>query len=182
RSAASNVDGSSNVASYADPAGPGMAVPPGTTTEQQAAALAAARAELEAHARAQQGMGGYSQQSYDNMLLAGMLPNPQLDIPGEVIKQVAPATTEQIRQIIEEIHLRQGAASTPVNPGIVNQASQYVVDLSPGATPPVVRVAKGVGAIVNFVDSAGNPWPISFARNFHQEAATVTQMATHVLS
>jgi intracellular multiplication protein IcmK len=39
-----------------------------------------------------------------------------------------------------------------------------------------------MGATVNFVDSAGNPWPISFANNFNAEASTVTQMAPHVLS
>src|SRR5690606_9198102 len=35
---------------------------------------------------------------------------------------------------------------------------------------------------INFVDARGNPWPVEFANNFHSEAASVTQMAPHVLS
>ena len=110
------------------------------------------------------------------------LPPPKLDIRQEVLNKVAPADPEQLRAIVEELYQRQGAATTPVRPGFKSKASQYAVDLSPGATPPVIRVAKGMGATVNFVDSAGNPWPISFANNFYAEAATVTQMAPHVLS
>ena len=110
------------------------------------------------------------------------LPPPKIDIPKEAINRAMPANSEQLRQIVEEFFVRQGAASTPPRPGVKSRASQYVVDLSPGATPPVIRVAKGMGSTVNFVDSAGNPWPITFANNFYAEAASVTQMAPHVLS
>jgi len=110
------------------------------------------------------------------------LPSPKLDIVKEVVNRIAPADTEQLRRIKEEIYNRTGAAVTPMNNDYVGRASQYQVDLSPGATPPVVRVAQTVGAAVSFVDAAGNPWPITFARNFHTEAASVTQVAPHVLS
>lgn len=116
------------------------------------------------------------------------LPDPRLhpqhlvDIPQEVLNRLAPADTEQLRKIIEQLYQRQGAALTPARPAITSKASQYHVDLSPGAQPPVIRVANGVGATVNFVDAGGNPWPIAFANNFHAEAFTITQMAPHVLS
>lgn len=115
------------------------------------------------------------------------LPNPTVspplvDIPQEVLNRLAPANAVELRKIIQELVERQGAAVTPFNSSIQTKASQYVVDLSPGATPPVIRVATGVGATVNFVDAGGNPWPITFANNFHAEAATITQMAPHVLS
>lgn len=121
-----------------------------------------------------------------NSTQAMALPDPRItpaiDIPQEVLNQLAPANTEQLRQILKELNERQGAAVTPVRPELTSKASQYVVDLSPGATPPVIRVASGVGATVNFVDAGGNPWPITFANNFNAEAATITQMAPHVLS
>lgn len=110
------------------------------------------------------------------------LPSPKIDITGTIINRVAPANPEQVRGALEEINRRTGAATIPPNNAFVGRANQYTVDLSPGATPPVVRVAKGMGATVNFVDTAGNPWPIEFANNFYAEAATVTQMAPHVLS
>lgn len=113
---------------------------------------------------------------------AQALPSPKLDIKKEVLNRMAPANPEQLREISGELYNRQAAAVTPARNGSVGRASQYVVDLSPGATPPVIRVARGMGATVNFVDSAGNPWPITFANNFYAEAATVTQMAPHVLS
>ena len=110
------------------------------------------------------------------------LPSPKLDIPKIAVDRMAPANPEQVRRIVQELYQRQGAAVTPPNNNFIGRATQYTVDLSPGATPPVVRVARGVGATVSFVDSAGNPWPITFAKNFYAEATTVTQMAPHVLS
>lgn len=164
---ATNVGKVSNIASFND------------TDDDAQRQLQEHERELREIARSQSGSGvGYGNEIYG---VQG-LPNPQLDIKNDVLNQVAPITSDMVREILNELHLRQGAAVTPINPGKISQASQYVVDLSPGATPPVVRVSKGIGAIVNFVDSAGNPWPITFARNFHQEAAMVTQMAPHILS
>lgn len=121
-------------------------------------------------------------QPHQNVAQVEPLPNPKLDIPKEAINRLAPASPEELRKILMELYQRQGAAVTPPNNAFVGRASQYMVDLSPGATPPVVRVARGVGATVSFVDAAGNPWPILFAKNFYAEATTVTQMAPHVLS
>lgn len=114
------------------------------------------------------------------------LPDPRLpylvDIPQEALNRLAPANVDQIRQIMQELYLRQGAAVTPLKNAVNSRASQHRVDLSPGAAPPVIRVLAGMGATVNFVDGGGNPWPISFASNFNSQAASVTQMAPHVLS
>jgi len=121
-------------------------------------------------------------QPTDNGASMQALPSPKIDVTATLVNRVAPANPEQIRGAVEEISRRTGAATLPPNNAFVGRASQYTVDLSPGASPPVVRVAKGMGATVNFVDTAGNPWPIEFANNFYAEAATVTQMAPHVLS
>ena len=39
-------------------------------------------------------------------------------------------------------------------------ASSKVVDLSPGATPPVIRLASGYISSLVFLDATGAPWPI----------------------
>ena len=39
-------------------------------------------------------------------------------------------------------------------------ASVIAVDLSPGATPPVIRLASGFVSSLIFLDSTGAPWPI----------------------
>ena len=116
------------------------------------------------------------------------LPNPSLimqqrpDIPREIRDRLYPMTPEEIREVISDINERQGAATIPPSANIRSTASQYDVDMSLGATPPVVRITKGLGAMVNFVDAQGNPWPIVSATNFHGEAAQVAQVAPHVLS
>lgn len=114
------------------------------------------------------------------------LPSPVVqkkrpDIPKEVENRLYPINPAEIRTIISEMDKRQGAAAVP-NSASVGTSSQYEVDMTLGATPPVVRVEKGLGAMVNFVDAQGNPWPISSATNFHAEAATISQVAGHVLS
>jgi hypothetical protein len=48
--------------------------------------------------------------------------------------------------------------------------------------PPVIRVFRGQGASVSFLDSQGNPWPVESARNFYEQALTVTQLGPHVLA
>jgi len=110
------------------------------------------------------------------------LPNPALGEFQSVLNHLGNATPEEIRAFKEYQFKIQGATVTPVRSGLVGRASQYTVDLSPGASAPVVRVSRGMGATINFVDSMGNPWPIKFANNFHAEASQVTQMAPHVLS
>jgi len=115
-------------------------------------------------------------------VVAKPLPNPALGDFQAVIDALGNATPEQIRAFKEYQFQIQGATITPVRSGLVGRATQYTVDLSPGATAPVVRVSRGMGATVNFVDSAGNPWPVKFANNFYAQAAQVTQMAPHVLS
>jgi len=118
----------------------------------------------------------------DDDVAAKALPNPALGDFQAVIDALGNATPEQIRAFKEYQFQIQGATITPVRSGLVGRATQYTVDLSPGAVAPVVRVSRGMGATVNFVDSAGNPWPVKFANNFYAQAAQVTQMAPHVLS
>ena len=47
--------------------------------------------------------------------------------------------------------------STPPKP----VATSQMVNLSPGSTPPVIRLAQGFVSSLVFLDSTGAPWPIS---------------------
>ncbi|OXR48016.1 hypothetical protein PuT2_14830 [Pusillimonas sp. T2] len=110
------------------------------------------------------------------------LPTPKLDLKQEVLNQVAPMEPALIREIIVELEKRRQAASTPAATDVKAALSSFNVDLSPGATPPVVRIARGQGAVVTFLDAAGNPWPIQAAENFYSQAMDVKQLSGHVLS
>lgn len=71
---------------------------------------------------------------------------------------------------IRELHKRIDAAkkATSERPDGLPKplATTVTVDLSPGATPPLVRVTPYHGAAVNFIDATGSPWPIVRAVNF----------------
>ena len=79
----------------------------------------------------------------------------------ELLDKVAPLTPEQILQLRQqEDKTQQAIAATPNTPPIP-VSSTLTVDLSPGITPPVVRLAAGFVTSLVFVDSTGQPWPIS---------------------
>ncbi len=78
----------------------------------------------------------------------------------EVKEAVAPLSTKQMHELRNLFNETQRAASyhgeSPTRP----TSSSLVVDLSPGAVPPVVRLGAGYVTSLVFVDSTGAPWPI----------------------
>ncbi|WP_454740387.1 DotH/IcmK family type IV secretion protein [Cupriavidus necator] len=161
----------------------GPAAPPAATTTQpatqpnQATPPAAGAQTMDA----QQKAGGSGGQT-SNVVSAQPLPSPKLDLKKEALDQTAPMDAATTRALIEELYKRSGAATAPAKNTAKPIASRFVVDLSPGATPPVVRIFRGQGATVSFLDSSGNPWPIEKARNFYEQAMTVTQLGPHVVT
>lgn len=79
----------------------------------------------------------------------------------QVQKQMFPMTPEQIKELrkkYQDIELAKVAsARTPPKP----VATSQFVNLSPGSTPPVIRLAQGFVSSLVFLDSTGAPWPIS---------------------
>jgi intracellular multiplication protein IcmK len=78
-----------------------------------------------------------------------------------VLRQKFPLTPEQIvrlRQLYETMEFAR--ASTPGTPPKPTATSQFV-NLSPGSTPPVIRLSQGFVSSLVFLDSTGSPWPIS---------------------
>ena len=76
-------------------------------------------------------------------------------------KQMFPMTPKQIQEMrkkYQDMELAKiTSARTPPKP----VATSQFVNLSPGSTPPVIRLAQGFVTSLVFLDSSGAPWPIS---------------------
>lgn len=101
----------------------------------------------------------------------------------DVVDSVAPLTPEEVqlaRRLLEE---RRAAAHVSVSgPPAKPTTSAFNLDLSPGGTPPLVRIDRNQGAIVSFLDSAGRPWPGLLAENFAGGQIVVTQFSENQFS
>lgn len=78
-----------------------------------------------------------------------------------VKRQLFPLTPEQIIRLKQMYNTTQLVdATTPGTPPKPTATSQFV-NLSPGSTPPVIRLSQGFVSSLVFLDSTGAPWPIS---------------------
>ncbi len=78
-----------------------------------------------------------------------------------ILKKTLPMTPSQIARLRRMYDKTQEAAAKgPKIPPLPTSTSQ-VVDLSPGAVPPVIRLSQGFVSSLVFVDSTGAPWPIT---------------------
>ncbi|MDF1826795.1 MAG: DotH/IcmK family type IV secretion protein [Legionellaceae bacterium] len=79
----------------------------------------------------------------------------------EVRKQMFPLSPDQTIEVKKwyesDEYAKASSASTPPKP----TATSQMVDLSPGSTPPVIRLSQGFVSSLVFLDSTGAPWPIS---------------------
>ena len=78
----------------------------------------------------------------------------------QVPQSLMPMAPDQIK-LLKRIYDKTEQAKTyigrtPPKP----ELSTVVVDLAPGATPPVLRMGKGFVSSVVFLDASGAPWPI----------------------
>ena len=79
----------------------------------------------------------------------------------DVARSLFPLTPEQLVQLRQmQQTVEYAKASTPGTPPKPTATSQ-LVNLSPGSTPPVIRLAQGFVSSLVFLDSTGAPWPIS---------------------
>ena len=78
-----------------------------------------------------------------------------------VENQLFPLDKEKIHKLKRDYHEDEFAkaadAGTPPKP----TATSQFVNLSPGSTPPVIRLSQGFVSSLVFLDSTGSPWPIS---------------------
>ncbi|BCA94124.1 type IV secretion system protein IcmK [Legionella antarctica] len=79
----------------------------------------------------------------------------------DMIRSLYPLTPEQIVRLKQIYQTNEYAqASTPGTPPKPTATSQFV-NLSPGSTPPVIRLSQGFVSSLVFLDSTGAPWPIA---------------------
>lgn len=76
-------------------------------------------------------------------------------------RQLFPLTPERILDLRREQESQQLADITTVGAPPRPTATSQIVNLSPGSTPPVIRLAQGFVSSLVFLDSTGAPWPIS---------------------
>lgn len=76
-------------------------------------------------------------------------------------RQLFPLDTDKIVKLRDKYEKHELAksqsASTPPKP----TATSQLVNLSPGSTPPVIRLSQGFVSSLVFLDSTGAPWPIA---------------------
>lgn len=79
----------------------------------------------------------------------------------DMARNLYPLSPEQIvrlKQIFQTSEYAQAStAGTPPKP----TATSQFVNLSPGSTPPVIRLSQGFVSSLVFLDSTGAPWPIA---------------------
>jgi len=98
---------------------------------------------------------------------------PPLPAPMDPIDAALGPTAEQIKMIHKKLDERERAAySQPTTPSRPMTRS-VDLDLSPGSTPPVIRVSPRNGAIISFSDVTGAPWPIENQENFAKKTFDV---------
>jgi intracellular multiplication protein IcmK len=71
-----------------------------------------------------------------------------------------PMTPDEIKNIRRIFNRTQKAGSFIEDVPAKPVSSTIMVDISPGATPPVVRLSSGFVSSLVFLDSTGAPWPI----------------------
>lgn len=78
----------------------------------------------------------------------------------QMIRNLMPLTPAQIKTLRFLFDQSQRAASTFPGTPPRPTSSTVLVNLSPGATPPMIRLRAGYVTALVFLDSTGQPWPI----------------------
>ena len=144
-------------------------VPPASATKQEIK-------QPEATGVAQPAKGG--QQQAQGKLPP--LPPPDLSAPAPTVLEMAkqkqsPLTPDDLKELRKFIDSTKRAIRQSPTEGVKPRMSSVNVDLSPGATPPIVRIAPFHGSTLTFIDATGAPWPIEKAFNFADKDFKIDQ-------
>lgn len=105
----------------------------------------------------------------------------------QVTQKAMPMTPKQIHQLKRMLKETKHAAASPATTPPKPETTSIMVSLSPGHTPPVIRLQQGFISSLVFVDSNGNKWPIigydlgdpdSFNIQWQQNSNTLLVQAT----
>lgn len=100
-------------------------------------------------------------------------PDINFNLVDEVKKrEPTPEELSAIKKLWSEMReIQEKPTETPPRPTI----SMVNLDLSPGSTPPVVRLSNKTGAVLTFMDANGNEWPIQLIRNLSSNEIDVEE-------
>lgn len=76
------------------------------------------------------------------------------------VTQALPMNPQQIHRLKQIYDASQYAAAAPAGTPPKPTATSMYVNLSPGASPPAIRLSQGFVTSLVFLDSTGAPWPI----------------------
>lgn len=79
----------------------------------------------------------------------------------ELINKTFPMLPSQIEELHKQYDKTQLAIQSSANAPPQPISSTITIDLSPGATPPILRLATGFVTSIVFVDTTGQSWPVS---------------------
>lgn len=100
--------------------------------------------------------------------VVGMLSAQSANVASDINEQafnaavntVSPLDQEQIKDVRRAYNNMSKAASFTQDVPPTPLTSDMTIDLSTGATPPVIRLSAGYISSLVFTDSTGQPWPI----------------------
>lgn len=78
-----------------------------------------------------------------------------------VTEQLFPLTPDEVHTVKKMYQKNELAQVAEVGAPPKPTATSQFVNLSPGSTPPVIRLAQGFVSSLVFLDTTGAPWPIS---------------------
>jgi intracellular multiplication protein IcmK len=78
----------------------------------------------------------------------------------KMTQQIFPLEPEQLIRLKQRYQTQEYALTSPAGVPPKPIATSQFVNLSPGSTPPVIRLAQGFVSSLVFLDSTGAPWPI----------------------
>jgi len=78
-----------------------------------------------------------------------------------IVGEMLPMSPAQIKKLGEVFKETQLAVATPPGSPPKPTTSSLLVDLSPQATAPVIRLSAGYLTSMVFIDATGQPWPIA---------------------
>lgn len=76
------------------------------------------------------------------------------------VGQALPMNPQQIHRLKQIYDAAQFAAAAPAGTPPQPTATSMYVNLSPGASPPAIRLSQGFVTSLVFLDSTGAPWPV----------------------
>jgi intracellular multiplication protein IcmK len=78
----------------------------------------------------------------------------------KLLRSSAPMRPDEIRQLHSVIQNSKQVVANPSKNPAKGTSNTIIVDVTPGASAPVVRLARGYVTAVRFLDATGQPWPI----------------------